>query len=248
MNVGKLRRDWLALALMAGVGVAVPACGGDDEEAGSTFGNRGGSSGTGGSGGVLDAGGDGYFEPDGSGGTGFDPDGDTCAWESKEPKRAGVDIIFGIDNSHSMGDEIQKTLDNINAFADEIANSGLDYQVIMVSAKGTNLTDTSENVPNLKGSGLTGDMPLEVCVPPPLGVGAGAADPCGDNDPFFHHLDHWPFGVASHNGMMGHHVHVQPGLHLARRLGTARRGVGTVGPVRRDEVLHHDHGRRRRVS
>jgi len=59
----------------------------------------------------------------------------------------------------------------------------------------------SEDVPNLKGSGLTGDMPLEVCVPPPLGVGPGGSDPCGDNAPRFHHLDNFPFGIASHNGM-----------------------------------------------
>ena len=203
MGVRRADWRWLALAVVAAVGVGVPACGGDDEPTKSTFSGTGGSGGTGsgGTAGVLDAGDDGFFDPDADGDGSFDPDGNTCAWVTKEPERAGVDIIFVIDNSHSMGDEIQKTLDNINAFSDAIANSGLDYQVIMVSAKGTNLTDVTEDVPNLKGSGLTGDMPLEVCVPPPLGVGSGGADPCGDNDPFFHHLDHFPFGIASHNGM-----------------------------------------------
>ncbi len=128
-----------------------------------------------------------------------DVDGGYCAFSEVQPHRAGVDIVFIIDNSHSMGDEITKTLANINQFAQIIANSGLDYQVIMLSAKGTNLTDMSEDVPNLKGSSLTGDMPLEVCVPPPLGIGEDGG--CGDNAPDFHHLDHWPVGIASHNGM-----------------------------------------------
>ncbi|MCU0691036.1 MAG: hypothetical protein MUF54_06515 [Polyangiaceae bacterium] len=140
--------------------------------------------------------------PDGTSGgdSTLDPDG-ACAWSTKEPERAGVDIVFIIDNSHSMGDEIIKVRDNINAFANTIANSGLDYRVVMLSAKGTNLTDKRENVPNLKGSGLEGDVPLEVCVPPPLGVGPGGADPCGHNPERFYHLDHWPFGIQSHNGM-----------------------------------------------
>ncbi len=187
---------WVALAAVASLAATFAACGSDQP----ADPGPGGSGGSGGTSTAPDAGLDAFF--DGStGDSGFDPDSETCAWTTKQPERAGVDIIFGIDNSHSMGDEIQKTLANINAFSNSIANSGLDYQVIMISAKGTNLTDVSEDVPNLKGSGLTGDMPLEVCVPPPLGLGSGGADPCGDNPPHFHHLDHWPFGVASHNGM-----------------------------------------------
>ena len=124
-----------------------------------------------------------------------------CVWDQKKPKRAGVDIVFVIDNSHSMIDETQKVMANINKFAATIASSKLDYQVIMLSAKGTNLTDFREDVENLKGSGLVGDVPIEVCVPPPLGIGPLGSDPCGDNPPLFHHLDHYPFGIASRNGM-----------------------------------------------
>jgi len=140
-----------------------------------------------------DAGSDSPFVPDDSG---LDS---TCAWSEVTPERAGVDIVFVIDNSHSMRDEIEKTIANINAFSEIIASSGLDYQVIMLTAKGTNLWDQREDVPNLKDSGITGDMPIEVCVPPPLGVGEDGG--CGDNPPRFYHLDHWPVGIASHNGM-----------------------------------------------
>jgi len=100
-----------------------------------------------------------------------------------------------------MVDGVRNTISNINAFSNKLEKSGLDYQVIMLSAKGTNLTDTREDVEDLKGSGLVGDMPIDVCVPPPLGVGPGGTEPCGDNAPRFHHLDNYPFGVTSRNGM-----------------------------------------------
>ncbi len=49
-----------------------------------------------------------------------------------------VDIIFVIDNSSSMEEEIQGVQDNINAsFADIIRKSGLDYRVIMVTQHGS---------------------------------------------------------------------------------------------------------------
>lgn len=48
-----------------------------------------------------------------------------------------VDIIFAVDNSGSMTDEIVAIQNNINTgFADIIARSGLDYRVIMVAAHG----------------------------------------------------------------------------------------------------------------
>lgn len=178
-------------------------CGNGSEE--STFPNGNGNGNGGGT-----QGDGGFVVPDGSlnlDGSPFndgalDKDGNACAWKEATPKRNGVDIVFVIDNSHSMGDEIVKVRDNINNFAATIASSGLDYQVIMLSAKGTNLTDMRENVSNLKGCNLSGDMPLEVCVPAPLGVGPSASDPCGDNPSgHFYALDNFPFGIASHNGM-----------------------------------------------
>jgi hypothetical protein len=50
-----------------------------------------------------------------------------------------ADIIFVIDNSGSMSDEIDAVEQNINVnFASIIQNSGVDYQVIMVTDHGTN--------------------------------------------------------------------------------------------------------------
>jgi hypothetical protein len=59
-----------------------------------------------------------------------------------------VDIIWVIDNSGSMNEEEQRVQNNMNAFAQSIGNSGVDYHVIVV-------TDTAS-----------------VNVPPPLGGSA----------------------------------------------------------------------------
>lgn len=63
-----------------------------------------------------------------------------------------VDIIAIIDNSGSMTEEAIQTRDNINRFAEIIAESGLDYRVVLISRP-----EEDEN---------------GVCVPAPLGSGA----------------------------------------------------------------------------
>ena len=72
------------------------------------------------------------------GGTPFDRDG-ACAVVSSQAtlEKKPVDIIFVIDNSGSMADEIKSVQNNINTnFATIIAASGLDYRVIMLSKHG----------------------------------------------------------------------------------------------------------------
>ncbi len=93
-----------------------------------------------------------------------DPDA-ACQTVSAKGTNPPVDIIWAVDTSGSMTDEIAKIRQNINAsFVQTIEQSPIDWQVIMLARKGT--TD------------------LSVCVDPPLG-GAG----CGDNPPRFHHID-----------------------------------------------------------
>lgn len=60
-----------------------------------------------------------------------------CEGERHETTRHPVDIVFVIDNSGSMSNEIKSVRENINAFASKIANSGLDYRLFMISQKGT---------------------------------------------------------------------------------------------------------------
>ncbi len=83
-----------------------------------------------------------------------------------------VDIIFVVDNSGSMTDEIVAVQNNINqSFAQIIDQSGLDYRVIMLSKHGKASTDQS------------------ICVSQPLSGNAQCVNPttCPTNGPRFFH-------------------------------------------------------------
>lgn len=90
--------------------------------------------------------------------------GDTgmCATSAKDARRGAIDVIFAIDTSASMVDEINQVRQNINAFAKQISSTGLDYNVIVIAERGD---------------------PFGICVSPPL-AGSG----CGDAEKF-HHID-----------------------------------------------------------
>ncbi|MEM1416339.1 MAG: vWA domain-containing protein [Myxococcota bacterium] len=79
-----------------------------------------------------------------------------------EIERAPVDIIFLVDNSGSMAEAIRNVREGLNGFAERITRSGLDYRILMLSARGTG--------------------ELDICIPEPL---AGDAL-CGDGERFFH--------------------------------------------------------------
>lgn len=140
---------------------------------GSANSSSGGSSGSGGSaafgafGGGFDA---------GTNDTGLDPDS-ACAQQSAEATlvKKPVDVVFIIDNSCSMTQEIISVEQNINVnFAQIIGASGIDYRVIMIAEQGPANPDES------------------ICVGPPLGgtncpVAANVAPV--NNPPLFYHYD-----------------------------------------------------------
>jgi hypothetical protein len=92
----------------------------------------------------------------------------TCAATVAQVERPKVDIVFVIDNSGSMGAEMAQVKSNVNAFAQSIGQTGLDYRVIMIVAKASSPTQTG----------------LVLCVPPPLG-----GPNCTDNLPTFRHVN-----------------------------------------------------------
>lgn len=94
--------------------------------------------------------------------------GQPCAATVAKANRAEVDVIVVIDTSGSMDEETNQVKQNINAFAQSIGNTGLDYNVIMIASR-------PQNVFGFSSGGI--------CVPPPLG---GAS--CADNAPKFHQL------------------------------------------------------------
>ena len=149
------------LAVFAGVASAAlfAACGGNGSPSGFTEGqNPGDDGGAGGGGGGGDD--SGSLFGDGGGG---DDASTTCAATTTTAQKAQVDLIFVIDDSGSMTQEMVQIKTNVNTFAQKIGKSGLDYRVIFIVRRGT--------------SGNT------ICVPPPLALAN-----CADNPPTFYHV------------------------------------------------------------
>ena len=148
--------------------LALVACGSDS---GSSFGGDNPGNGNGGEGGEGSSGG--FGSSGGNGGEGDGDGGATGAASVAQTTKPKVDIIFVIDNSGSMGEEMAQVQANINTFAGKIGGSGLDYQVLFIVRKGTSN--------------------LRICVPEPL-AGPG----CADAPPRFRHIDQ---SVASDNSL-----------------------------------------------
>jgi hypothetical protein len=115
-----------------------------------------------------------------------------------------VDIIFVIDNSGSMTDEIRSVEQNINKnFADIIGKSGLDYRVIMVTSHGNAATQQS------------------VCISAPLSKHASCSPvppQPGNNPPRFYHYsieiestDSFQRLIGSVNGSIKDQYNLAPG-------------------------------------
>jgi hypothetical protein len=153
-----------------GTGGLVLGSGGGNSGSGSSSSSGGGSNSSGGSaqggatyGGDVDYPDDITFDYDmGEGGS------TSCASVTGTPQGVSrpIDIIFVIDNSGSMSDEIQEVEENIyDNFATIIQNATvggnpIDYRVIMISRYGDSATN------GISGS----DTNFGVCIPSPFGV------------------------------------------------------------------------------
>ncbi len=101
--------------------------------------------------------------------------------QSVEPVYRPVDIIFVVDNSGSMTDEIVAVENNINtSFAAIMDQSDLDYRVILLSKHGRASSDQS------------------ICIRPPLGGNASCYTSCPTNaSRFFHYSTE----IGSHDSL-----------------------------------------------
>lgn len=113
------------------------------------------------------------------------PDLDECAEVVFEADTAfrPADIIWVIDTSESMDEEIARVRANVNEFVRQIDGSGVDVRMVMVASK-------ENRTINVEVPIIPFPVPqsyLGVCVPPPL----SGADTCPDEDnpPFFMHPD-----------------------------------------------------------
>ena len=162
------KQTYSALAAMMAAASLVYACSGTD---GSNIGDGGDdSSGNGpttGVGGDNSGGATSSSESSsevGMVGSGTGGQGGTCIDEVQEAEVTlkPADIIFVIDNSGSMGEEIAGVEQNINQnFAQQMAASGIDYRIIMVTQHGSSSLTVCVQAPL---SGTTN------CAGPPVNV------------------------------------------------------------------------------
>jgi hypothetical protein len=183
-------RSGLALVVLAQV-----ACGGDDDGRDSGSGASIGLTGLTSVGGTEDPSGTGDEFNDtldqvfdlGEPGTGNGPGGEEeCASEATpaENKKQPADIIVVVDNSGSMDFEANLVQTNLNAFSQQIIDSGIDVHVVLMSSYPGD------------GNGI--------CIDPPLGIGG-----CPNNDnnpPLFTHIDQRISSNDALEQILAHHA------------------------------------------
>lgn len=98
-----------------------------------------------------------------------------------------ADIIWVIDGSESMDDEIEHVRSNINTFVSRIDESGIDVRMVMVASKETRTVNKTEVIP-FPPYEITAPVTYHgICVPEPLSAAPGCPDT--DNPPLFVHPD-----------------------------------------------------------
>ncbi|MEZ4445712.1 MAG: hypothetical protein R3B72_41940 [Polyangiaceae bacterium] len=155
-------------AATAALFVLANACGGGESStgdggsgAGETTTGTGGTGATGSTGGSTSTGDGGGFVTVGSGGNGSGGNCVDIPIEATQAQRP-ADIIFVIDNSGSMSEEIASVEANIDVnFAQIMAASNVDYQVVMVTNHGTGTYDVCIGPP-LSGTTNCAQAPVEI--------------------------------------------------------------------------------------
>jgi len=155
---------------------------GEDDGGTSSNNDSGNNNGNGGNGQGSGSGGD-DFGVDGAGG---EVDAEACQAIAQEaqPALQAADIIFAIDTSGSMGDESSFVNTNMNAFSQQIINSGIDVHVVMLAEN-----QIAFPVP----------LPIEppgICIAAPLGSGN-----CPDDTNLDHYFHASSAEVGSTDGL-----------------------------------------------
>ncbi len=100
----------------------------------------------------------------------------TAVTETADNKYQPVDVIFAIDNSKSMGDEIVEVQTNMNRFSKLVSDRNLDMRVILISCLPGQCDHSNSH---------------GICIDPPLGKQGGCtASPAKDaNPPGYTHVN-----------------------------------------------------------
>jgi hypothetical protein len=155
-----------------------------------------------------DADGAGQWLYDGGGGDGLPFKKCAAVTETAKNTYQPVDIVFAIDNSPSLLDEINATRANMNTFSKQISASGLDAHIVLISC----LPGDCDN-PKFHG----------ICIDPPLGKTGGCTGPTyGDtNLPRYKHVS---IKVPSTQGL-SRIISTHPQWKTTMRAGAARHVV-----------------------
>ncbi len=170
------------IPVVAVLGLQATGCSTDTNAQTGGSGGQGNSGGSGAGNGTAGNGGDIGLGGNNQGGAGGKIE--ACVATSAEAtlEKKPVDIVFIIDNSGSMGDNIESVQNNINDnFAAIIGASGVDYRVIMISEHG-----------NVGSENICVKAPLSStdCNPVP--------DAPGENPPIFYH---YSVNIGSHDSI-----------------------------------------------
>jgi hypothetical protein len=120
---------------------------------------------------------------------------ESCAAISQtaDNTRAPADIIFAVDNSGSMDEEIVFVREQLNAFSQQIIDSGVDVRIILITAP---VVDPSVPVPPPSiFDDDDDDQDNGICIAAPLGSGTCPAD---SSPPRYLHV---PVEVKSHDAL-----------------------------------------------
>lgn len=94
-----------------------------------------------------------------------------CGATAAPTLRGAVDVIFVVDSSESMRDEMQKIRQNINTFAANVQKQRVDMQVTLIA-------------PRRNAAAAYNEQDRTICVPEPL-----AGPNCADNGAKFHQVN-----------------------------------------------------------
>jgi hypothetical protein len=116
-------------------------------------------------------------------------DGCAAISQTADNQLQPADIIIAVDNSGSMDEEIVFVREQLNAFSQQIVDSGIDVRIILISAP---IDPTMRDVMSIFDED---DQDNGICIDAPLGSGACPAD---GNAPGYLHV---PTEVASHDAL-----------------------------------------------
>jgi hypothetical protein len=220
-------KQWEVACILASAGLW--ACSADADMSGGT---RGGGSSLAGSGARAGAGGGAVGSAGSAGSIGFgnstvpvtpppevplmpqpsDAGGECGAVsQTAENTLQPVDIIIGVDTSGSMDEEIVFVQQNLNAFSQQIVDSGIDVHVIMLATEGVTMA----------GGLFGGDSQNAVCIGAPLGSGMCPGD---SNPPSYTHVN----TEVGSNDVLNVYVNAYPQYKASLREGSLKTFVSVT--------------------